>query len=84
MLKGLNSIEENQIRITNQNRGKHINYKKKTKEQPEHRGATKTNANTYRKELIDNNCHIPNLVHDIKRNMVGRTWFNGMPKPPAS
>ena len=42
--KGHKSIERKQIRVTNWNRGKHINCQKKT-EQHKHWSATKTNAN---------------------------------------
>ena len=44
VFKSHKTIEKNLIWVTNQNRGKHINYKRKTKEQQEHQSATKTNA----------------------------------------
>ena len=54
LFKSRKKIERKQIRITNKNRRKHINYKRKTKEQHKHWSATKTKLKTTKRQTAVN------------------------------
>ena len=60
----MDRLNENKSGLQTKTDG-HITYKRKTTEQQKHWSATLTNANIYRIEIFDTNCHISYLVLDI-------------------
>ena len=76
-------IERKQIRVTNQNGGKHSQLYEENKGTHEHFSATKTNTNTHINELFDNNCHIPDLVQNISRKNGELNLIEWLTKHPT-